>query len=215
MNQATLKAFTDSVSDGDGAMPTLMRLPFEDYLDPSELTPQLRRLLAAVAGKGIFEIMDYCFAGRALDEKSLTIAWRKFIAVAWLLHSEMLVGENGQPMTLEQLGRVPQLNCTRCALSLKAKGFSERTGFHSRIQKRLEGRQNYSKSAKGGWVKRRARLNLPPKKAEPVLPKSADRREAGLRAWTTRRANQKAKAAAQKADQELESGSPVDRGGLS
>jgi hypothetical protein len=93
----------------------------------------------------------------------MQIAMRRFVAVAWMLHSEMLIGtdtdEQGEPvpLTLEQLGDVPQLDCTKVALSLLAKRFGEMFAFHARVQKRKTSKGNYADAAKKGWGKRRAR----------------------------------------------------------
>jgi hypothetical protein len=82
---------------------------------------------------------------------------RRFVAIAWMLHSEMLVGEDDEPLTLEQLGKLPQIDCTKVTLSLIAKSFGEQTKFHSRVQKRKSSKENYAGAAKTGWTKRRAR----------------------------------------------------------
>jgi hypothetical protein len=92
---------------------------------------------------------------------------RRFVAVAWLLHSETLVDdeldEQGAPtgklvpLTLDQLGKLPQLDCTKVALSLLAKRFGEEFKFHARVQKRAGTKPNYARAAKTGWAKRRVR----------------------------------------------------------
>ncbi|MEY2499824.1 MAG: hypothetical protein QOI07_158 [Verrucomicrobiota bacterium] len=89
---------------------------------------------------------------------------RRFVAVAWLLHSEMLVGNDGKPLSLDQLGKIPQLDCTKCALSLLAKRFADQFHYHARVQKRKGSKPNYAAAAKTGWDKRRARIKAKAKK---------------------------------------------------
>jgi hypothetical protein len=132
-------------------------------LSPKESTPETRLLVGRMTGKLLRELFDFCFRGkvnnleRAVDEKGLQIAMRRFVAVVWLMHSELLVGEDGQVLTLEQLSKLPQLDCTRCSLSLLAQRFGNQVGFRGRVQKRVGGKANYAASAKSGWEKRRSR----------------------------------------------------------
>jgi hypothetical protein len=133
------------------------------WFEEGELDPELVAVMIKVAARGLYELIHFCFAGRKLNEKGMQIAMRRFVAVAWMLHSEMLIGtdkdESGEavPLTLEQLGKVPQLDCTKVALSLLAKRFGEMFHFHARVQKRKTSKGNYAGAAKTGWVKRRAR----------------------------------------------------------
>ena len=147
--------------------------------DPSELWNLDRKqtkLVEKMAGQGIEALFRFCiplkasgFANRPgkFNERGLQIAMRRFVSVAWLLHSEMLVDdeldEHGQPtgrlmpLTLEQLSKLPQLDCTKVSLSLWAKRFGEQFKFHARVQKRQSTKPNYASAAKTGWAKRRAR----------------------------------------------------------
>lgn len=133
------------------------------WFEEGELDPEMVAMMIKVAARGLYELIHFCFAGRKLNEKGMQIAMRRFVAVAWMLHSEMLIGtdtdEAGEavPLTLEQLGNVPQLDCTKVALSLLAKRFGEMFKFHARVQKRKTSKENYAGAAKTGWVKRRAR----------------------------------------------------------
>jgi hypothetical protein len=132
----------------------------------SDLNQQEAAVVAQMAERGIASVMQYCLSSpvtreiKPLNPKSLTIAMRRFVAIAWLLHSELLVGELGEPLTLDLLGKLPQLDCTRCALSLLAKGFADRHNFQARVQKRKSSKPNYAASAKTGWEKRRARQKV-------------------------------------------------------
>lgn len=134
-----------------------------NWFEPGEIDPEQMEMLIRVASRGLHELFHFCFAGRKLNQKGMQIAMRRFVAVAWLLHSEMLIGVEKNstgtpvPLTLQQLGKVPQLDCSRCALSLLAKKFGEQFHFHARVQKRKTSKGNYARSAKTGWVKRRAR----------------------------------------------------------
>jgi hypothetical protein len=125
---------------------------------------QLATLIVQMAQRGLGEVMSFCFVGRKLNEKGLQIAMRRFVAVAWMLHSELLVGaetdERGEPipLSLAELGKIPQLDCTKVALSLLAKRFGAMFKFQSRMQKRQGTKVNYAASAKIGWDKRRARI---------------------------------------------------------
>lgn len=143
----------------------------DDYFAPDELTPELVEVIRKVAARGLYELFRYCFGGRPVNEKGLQIAARRFVAVAWLLHSEMLtsaeLGENGNPrvLTLEQLSKLPQLDCTRCAMSVHAKNFGDQWKFHARVQKRLGAKPNYAAAARKGWKKRENRSeNAAPRK---------------------------------------------------
>jgi len=106
----------------------------------------------------ISEVLKYCLQGKAIDdERDLKIAIRRFVAVVWLIQPGLLRGSDGKCLTLERLGELPFLDCTRCSLSLKAQEFAKRHGFHSSIQKRTTAKGNYANSAHLGWVKRRTR----------------------------------------------------------
>lgn len=141
------------------------------YFAKGELTQEDARLISQMASTGIAKVMDFCLVPqpqkgqaaprrgltRELDEYGLQIAMRRFVAIAWMIHSEMMIGESGEPLTLEQLGQLPQLDCTKVTLSLIAKQFGEKCNFHARIQKRKGSKENYAGAAKTGWAKRRAR----------------------------------------------------------
>lgn len=145
-----------------------------NWFEPGEINPEQIELLIKVASRGLYELFHFCFAGRKLNQKGLQIAMRRFVAVAWLLHSEMLQGAeldaDGKPtgaltpLSLEQLGDIPQLDCTKVALSLLAKRFGELFNFHARVQKRMTSKVNYAGAAKIGWAKRRARAKAAAKK---------------------------------------------------
>jgi hypothetical protein len=144
------------------------------WFEEGELDPEMVAMMIKVAARGLYELIHFCFAGRKLNEKGMQIAMRRFVAVAWMLHSEMLIGtdtdEAGEavPLTLEQLGNVPQLDCTKVALSLLAKRFGEMFHFHARVQKRKTSKGNYAGAAKTGWVKRRARAKAAWKKENKI-----------------------------------------------
>jgi hypothetical protein len=131
-----------------------------------------------LASRLIREVMSYCFDGklygsdRVVDDAGLRLAMRRFVSVAWLLHSEMLLSPDGTPMTLEQLSKLPQLDCTRCSLSLLAQKFGKKWDFHARVQKRKGGKPAYAASAKTGWEKRRAREEAEVRKA--IAPQLGD-----------------------------------------
>jgi hypothetical protein len=141
------------------------------YFEKGELDQQDAALLAQMASLGIAKVMQFCLYRpkqgqtcaandaelRPFDHKTLQIAMRRFVAIAWLLHSEMLTGEDDDPLTLDQLGKLPQLDCTKVTLSLVAKKFGDSFGFHGRVQKRQDTKPNYASAAKSGWEKRRAR----------------------------------------------------------
>jgi hypothetical protein len=116
--------------------------------------------------RGISTVLEFCLPRkntpqgnvlRPFDSTTLKIAMRRFVSVAWLLHSNMLRGENDEALTLEQLSKLPQLDCTKVALSLQAKRFGDQFNFHARVQKRVGTKPNYASAAKTGWAKRRAR----------------------------------------------------------
>jgi hypothetical protein len=138
--------------------------------EPGEVTPETLTLIAQACERGLKEVFTYCLGftssnggpRRVVDERGLQTATRRFIAIAWLLHSELLVGPDGVPLTLQQLSKLPQVDCTRCALSLLAQRFGKRFAFQSRVQKRQGGKVNYAQSAKEGWTKRRARKRSTP-----------------------------------------------------
>jgi hypothetical protein len=158
MDQATETAFIEMVGEGKEVAPFADGLL--DELDDLDLSPSVLRSMMVVAARGLSEVFKYCFSGRPLDEKGLRIAGRRFVSVAWLLHSKMLVGENGVPLSLEQLSSLPQVDCSRCALSVLAQNFGKQWGFSSRVQKRKSSKANYARSAKTGWAAR----NLPTRK---------------------------------------------------
>ncbi len=143
-----------------------------DELDHLELSPAAVQTMMAVADRPLRELFSYCFSGRPTNEKGLAIAMRRFIAVAWMLHSEMLVGIHGRPLTLEELGKLPRIDCTKCTLSILAQNFGKQWGFHTRVQKRLGGKTNYAAAAKRGWEKRGRR-------AAPKKPKERKCRTCG------------------------------------
>jgi hypothetical protein len=135
------------------------------HVGDTGLNQQQARLVAQLAERGTSAVLKFCLsnlqpplgAHKPLTETSLQISMRRFVAIAWLLHSEMLVGNDGKPLTLDQLGKIPQLDCTKCALSLLAKRFADQFNFHARIQKKKGSKPNYAAAAKTGWDKRRAR----------------------------------------------------------
>jgi hypothetical protein len=132
----------------------------------SDLDQRQAALIAQIAERGISAVMKFCLDNllptpslplRCVTPSRLQVSMRKFVAVAWLLDSSVLVGDDGKPLTLDQLGKLPQLDCTRCALSLMAKKFGDQFKFRARVQKRASSKPNYAASAKSGWEKRRAR----------------------------------------------------------
>src|SRR5437870_321859 len=161
MNPEILQSLTELT----GALPeSKLILKYRNSsLSPKESTQATRELVGRMTDKLLSELFAFCFSGnlhnreRTVDPKGLQIAMRRFVAVAWLMHSELLVGEDGQVLTLEQLSKLPQLDCTRCSLSLLAQKFGKRCGgFHTRVQKQVGGKANYAASAKAAWKKRRA-----------------------------------------------------------
>jgi hypothetical protein len=150
-----------------------------DPADLWNLDRKQTKLVEKMAGQGIEALFDFCIPRsapsginprnrpRIFDAKTLQIAMRRFVSVAWLLHSEMLVDDEldaegvatGKlvPLTLDRLGKLPQLDCTKVALSLLAKRFGDHFKFHARVQKRVETKPNYAAAALTGWAKRRAR----------------------------------------------------------
>jgi hypothetical protein len=162
----TFLAFSRSLGLRDGTTPArpeaAVKYDFASIVDQQnhwfekgEVDPQLMESLVRVASRGLYELFRFCFEGRMLDEKGMRIAIRRFVSVAWMLHSEMLIGPDKKPLTLEQLGEIPQIDCTKCALSLLAQRFGDQFGFHARIQKRRGSKENYAAAAKRGWKKRR------------------------------------------------------------
>jgi hypothetical protein len=135
------------------------------YFEKGELSQEEIQLLSQMAQTGIASVFKFCLPSKNVytdklgpfNEGSLRTAMRRFVAVAWMLHSEMLTGESEEPLTLDQLGKLPQLDCTKVTLSLSAKRFGDSFGFHSRMQKRKSCKENYAGAAKTGWEKRRAR----------------------------------------------------------
>jgi hypothetical protein len=144
---------------------------FADFYE-GELNQETAQLISQMAARGTDELLSYClvrtreggYRQAPFNSRTLQIAMRRFVAVAWMLHSEMLTGEDDQPLTLEKLGKIPQLGCSKVTLSLQAQRFADRFGFHARVQKRQSSKGNYATAAKTGWEKRRARA-----KAEPAI----------------------------------------------
>lgn len=116
-------------------------------------------LIFAMAARGVREVFDFCLTGGqyAFEGPHVAKAIRRFVAVAWLLHSEMMRGADGKILTLAQLAKLPQLGCTKVALSLNAQRFADQFRFRARVQKRSGTKENYAAAAKTGWEKRRAR----------------------------------------------------------
>jgi hypothetical protein len=131
--------------------------PLRQFFAKGELDQETAQTVAAMIARGTKEIFSFCFGKENLDERGLRIAMRRFVSIAWLLHSEMLIGENDEPLTLEQLGNLPLLNCTKVTLSLNAQDFGRKFKFQGRTQKRQHTKPNYASAAVGGWAKRRAR----------------------------------------------------------
>jgi hypothetical protein len=149
---------TAGAAGGDEIFTNLVDFEFS----PDEITPAVRKLVAQIAARGVKEFFDFCIpAGVPLDENATRTAIRRFFAVAWLLHSEMLLSPETKPdgrqvpMTLDKLSKLPQLECTRCNLSVQAQKFGKQFGFRTRVQKRENSRPNYAESARLGWIKRR------------------------------------------------------------
>ena len=132
-------------------------------LNESEFGPAARELIARIAARGVRELFSFCLAGFEFEDEQARMTIRRFFAVAWLLHSEMLLSPDKKPdgrhipMTLDKLGKLPQLDCTRCNLSILAHKFGKQFGFRARVQKRAYSKANYARSAKAGWDKRRLR----------------------------------------------------------
>jgi hypothetical protein len=132
-------------------------------------------LLRQACNLGLGELFDFCLGAPLFDgtiivtEKTLKAWALRFVSVAWLMHSEMLVGVDGRPLTLAQLAALRQLNCSRCALSLTAQRFAAPFRFRTRIQKRSD-RSRYASSAKSGWEKRRAREAAEARVSHPHTP---------------------------------------------
>jgi hypothetical protein len=150
--------------DLDQSMPVVAELPDlaneidqrNHWLEEGEIDEQKMQLLMQVAARGLHELFYYCFAGRSLDKPSeMRMAVRRFIAVAWLIQPGLLKSRNGRMMTLDDLAALPSIDCSKCALSLKAQAFGKRWDFHARIQKRKVSKVNYAAAAKVGWAKRR------------------------------------------------------------
>lgn len=105
------------------------------------------------------EIFTFCFGKQKLDPqgKGMRAAFRRFVAISWMLASEKMVGLDGKPLSLDKLGKQPQLRCTRCALCLLAKKFGQPWGFRVRVQRRVSTKPNYARAARTGWALRRKR----------------------------------------------------------
>jgi hypothetical protein len=123
------------------------------------VTQPQAELIAAMAARGVREVFSFCLSNGQypLNERFMQYAIRRFVSIAWLLHSEMLVGPDKKPLSLGQLGKLPQLSCTKVALSLLAQKFACQFRFQARVQKRAGTKENYAVAAKAGWAKRRAR----------------------------------------------------------
>jgi len=130
------------------------------------VTQPQAELIAAMSARGVREVFDFCLRCRrnGFGKENLQFAVRRFVAVAWLLHSEMMRGADGKILTLEQLSKLPQLDCTKVALSLNAQRFAEQFRFHARVQKRAGTKENYAAAAKTGWDTRRTRATARSKK---------------------------------------------------
>lgn len=177
MNQATAAAFQDMIGDAQtsAAYKSVLKINERNgWFEPGEVDANTLALMTKVAARGLTEVFKFCLRGcEPFDAKKLQTAMRRFVAIAWLLHSEDLVGEDGEALKLSELGRLAQLDCTKCALSLQAKAFGNQFGFQSRVQKRRTSkgkRGTYSQAAKQGWEKRRARgfVCVNRRRAEPV-----------------------------------------------
>lgn len=130
-----------------------------DWRELGEMNKEQIEELVQVATRGINELIHFCFVGKKLDPegKAMREAFRKFIAISWALKSHLLVGRDGKVLSLRELSEMPQVSCSKYWLSLLASEFCDKWGFHVRVQKRPSAKENYSKAAKGGWIKRRQR----------------------------------------------------------
>jgi hypothetical protein len=144
-----------------------------DWKEIGEADLDLIESLIEVAARGLNELLMFCFHGQQLDRKGrgLRTAIRRFIAVAWLVNSSLLVSSNGMPLSLEQLSKLRQIKCTRCSLSLLAQKFGDKWGFHARVQKRVETKPNNARAAVRGWAKRRERQTSQQKPQAKTSPK--------------------------------------------
>ncbi len=70
---------------------------------------------------------------------------RMFMAV-WNIDSTLLLGADGMPMSLEQIGKLPFVQCTKCNLSYVAQDFQKLFNFRSRLQKSDSAKNNYRKA---------------------------------------------------------------------
>jgi hypothetical protein len=130
-----------------------------DQLSDRQIHSLGKRLGAVGVTSGVNAILSYCLRDTKLnaDYSNIQTALRRFVAVCWLLKSNEMRGEDGKPMSLQALSKQPQIDCTRCALSLMAQDFGNKFGFHARVQKRVSAKENYAKAARFGWAKRRQR----------------------------------------------------------
>ena len=161
MNSATEQSFIETFGEpeNESVASESLDLAIQDYFLQGELSPKVIATMQSAAAKGLEAVFSYCLAGRPLDEKGLQLAARRFVSVAWLLHSDFLLDADGKSMTLDRLSNLPQLDCTKCALSILAQNFGKQFNYHARVQKRAGSKSNYAKSATAGWAKR----NLPTK----------------------------------------------------
>jgi hypothetical protein len=131
--------------------------------EPGELDVEEIERALQVEIKFVQDFKRFAFTGRDLSNpKQLRIAFRRVLAVLWLLDSTALTRKDKKtgllvPMTLEELGRLPLVKCSRCALSLLAQRYGKSHGIQARVQKRVSTKPNYARAAKRGWKKRRAR----------------------------------------------------------
>ena len=130
-----------------------------NWVEPGEITQDKKDDLMEIAARGLSELILFCFKGQRMDRrgKGLRTAIRRFVAVAWMLKSHVIVDEDDDPLSLDRLSQLPQVRCTRCTLSLLAQEFGRAWGFRVRVQKRESTKVNYARSAKHGWKKRRLR----------------------------------------------------------
>ena len=136
-------------------------------------------LIFAMAARGVREVFDFCLVSgqHTFNARLMQYAMRRFVAIAWLLHSEMMRGPDGNILTLAQLAKLPQLDCTKVALSLSAQRFADQFRFHTRIQKRRGTKETYAAAAKIGWQKRRARAAARSKARSRTRAKSRSKRK--------------------------------------
>ena len=100
---------------------------------------------------GINSLFEYCIPIRPFNTSTLQDAIRRFLAIVHVIKPELMVDEYGNILSYEKLGKLPQVDCTRCTLSNLGKKFTKRYHFHSRIQKRESACETYSKAATAAW----------------------------------------------------------------